>query len=328
MRIIFLTGHRKSGTTLLHKLFDGHPGLNVYPVDISLLYSYLPCHVNNLSDSERRERINSIIRKTTSDINGKRILLSSTIYNCEDFLAVFWRVAQSNELDNPGTIIRVLSQAWCEYADLDTDLPFVFKETSQGIHAPRMLKSTFPVLFINLIRDPRDNYAAIKGGVGNYYSKMGEGERESLASVINRARMDLLISSQLDEQFPEESTSVRFEDLTGNPRDTMMRLANFCGVEFNEALLDPTFLGERFTGNSHVGEKFSGISNSNVGRWKDRISDFEVGVIEFWMRDVMERWGYEASLSMAEAADSFADFYNWYNCRYFYYDSLPIAQKG
>ena len=35
-KIILLTGHRKSGTSMLHRLFDGHPTVNNYPVDISL----------------------------------------------------------------------------------------------------------------------------------------------------------------------------------------------------------------------------------------------------------------------------------------------------
>ena len=43
MQFKILTGHRKSGTTLLHKLFDGHPDLNVYPVD----RCYLPTHIDS-----------------------------------------------------------------------------------------------------------------------------------------------------------------------------------------------------------------------------------------------------------------------------------------
>ena len=39
---IFLTGHRKSGTTLLKSLIDGHPDINVYPTDLTLLYAYFP----------------------------------------------------------------------------------------------------------------------------------------------------------------------------------------------------------------------------------------------------------------------------------------------
>ena len=39
---IFLTGHRKSGTTLLKSLLDGHPKISSYPTDLTLMYSYFP----------------------------------------------------------------------------------------------------------------------------------------------------------------------------------------------------------------------------------------------------------------------------------------------
>ena len=40
VKIIFLTGHRKYGTTLLSNLLDNVNGLCVYPTDLALLYAY------------------------------------------------------------------------------------------------------------------------------------------------------------------------------------------------------------------------------------------------------------------------------------------------
>ena len=42
MQTLFITGHRKSGTTMLASLFDGHKDLSVYPTDLSLMYAYYP----------------------------------------------------------------------------------------------------------------------------------------------------------------------------------------------------------------------------------------------------------------------------------------------
>ena len=41
-KLLFLTGHRKSGTTMFANLFDGHDDFLVYPSDICLLYAYFP----------------------------------------------------------------------------------------------------------------------------------------------------------------------------------------------------------------------------------------------------------------------------------------------
>lgn len=64
-KIFILTDHRKSGTSLLHRLLDGHPYLNVYPVDLSVLYAYFSCYTNNqgLSTSFLKKKIKISIRK-------------------------------------------------------------------------------------------------------------------------------------------------------------------------------------------------------------------------------------------------------------------------
>ena len=37
-----LSGHRKSGTSLFRRLFDNIDEINLYPVDLTVLYSYFP----------------------------------------------------------------------------------------------------------------------------------------------------------------------------------------------------------------------------------------------------------------------------------------------
>jgi len=58
MKIFFITGHRKSGTSLLNKLFDNHEELNVYPTDISILYAFFP---------QFSERYNKNTKKSVQD---------------------------------------------------------------------------------------------------------------------------------------------------------------------------------------------------------------------------------------------------------------------
>ena len=73
----------------------------------------------------------------------------------------------------------------------------------------------------------------------------------------------------------------------------------------------------------HYQKKIEGISSENVGRWTERISECEVGVIEFWLQDVMKIFDYELSMT-SDKASLFSEFYKWYNCRYFYRDSFNV----
>ena len=44
--LIIITGARRSGTTFLLDLLDGHPDLVVFPTDLRILYAYFPYFIN------------------------------------------------------------------------------------------------------------------------------------------------------------------------------------------------------------------------------------------------------------------------------------------
>ena len=178
---------------------------------------------------------------------------------------------------------------------------------------------------IQLMRDPRDNFAAIKAGVNSYYSRMGETNRKSLASFINRARIDLMTGFSLNKgKNSNWFYPLKFEDLTSKPMQTMGGLAKFCEIEFIESvLLSPTILGNDYHGNSHDKTILTGISDRNTQRWHERLDPTEVSIIEYFMKDVMESWGYLHRNFELEEKHLIAasKFYTWYNNEYFYSNS-------
>ena len=84
--LIILTGHRKSGTSLFHRLFDGLDGINLYPTDLSMLYAYFPCFTGrkDITDAELRARllhvldqsISYICKQNSSVVKNKKKLLN------------------------------------------------------------------------------------------------------------------------------------------------------------------------------------------------------------------------------------------------------------
>ena len=92
MKYIILTGHRKSGTTLLHRIFDNHPGLNIYLVDISfLLYAFYPCWTSKKLNKELKDRFSLVIQKSTSEFSGKKILKNGNKFDPDNFLKIIWK---------------------------------------------------------------------------------------------------------------------------------------------------------------------------------------------------------------------------------------------
>ena len=325
MQFKILTGHRKSGTTLLHKLFDGHPDLNVYPVDLSLLYAFYPYWTaKNLSARELRDRFSVVVKKSTASMVGKTIGKSNREFDSEDFLREIRKKYDPIDLVEPGLIIDAISNSYCSYLELDHSKPFLMKETSQLVNIKDISSNNREFKMLQILRDPRDNFAAIKVGVVAYYQRMDEDNSESLASLLNRAKLDLELASRMIETETPNFDVVKFEDLVANTEREMRRILKFLDIEWHDTLLTPTFLGEQFYGNNHEGDAFSGVSSSNVGRWRDRINKNEACVIEAWMSDVMKYWGYQSEHCHDDQMAALAEFYAWYNSRYFYRDSFKL----
>lgn len=320
---LFLTGHRKSGTSMLSRLFDSHPELSLYPTDISLLYAYFPGYVAAQREPEKlRKRISVVMEKALRYGLG----LSGDSENHETIVRAMIHGVLSRLSDDALTrrkdVLNALVMSWREVAGASDGTGVVLKETSQAIHFRALRESLPNTRFLHLMRDPRDTYAAIKAGVTRYYSALGEGERASLASVLNRVQVDTRAARSNAAMDPESFSIVRFEDLVANPQAEMSRIAAFAGIAYDDCLLTPSVGGAPYGGNSHDGLVMKGISAQNSGRWRERISDEEAMIIEFWLGDDMEDCGYRREFPESDATAAFSAFYDWYNTKYFYFDSF------
>lgn len=274
------------------------------------------------TDSEIRNRISLVVTKSTSAITGKRISDQVGSFDPNKFIEVIWDMRSVYGLNSPTAIIKTIAEAYCNYAQLDKNKPFLFKETSQSIYLQKYIEDNMNITMVQIIRDPRDNYAAIKDGVQHHYKNIGEGELESLASVLNRAKLDLEIAKcEVITKRPEFHV-VKFEDLVSRTELVMRPLLQKLNIKWSETVLEPTLIGEKFAGNNHLGKKFDGVSADNLGQWRNRITRAEACLIEGWMSDIMNYWGYHPEFQKSEQLRSVADFYAWYNCKYFYNDSF------
>ena len=89
---------------------------------------------------------------------------------------------------------------------------------------------------------------------------------------------------------------------------------------YDESLLVPTRGGERDAGNSFEGNSFQGVSARNANRWRERISEREAQIIEFYFAAEMRAFDYELVYHDTQRMDAVAEFYKWSNYRYFFSD--------
>ena len=291
--ILFICGHRKSGTTMLHDLFDGHPELCTYPSDLAVFYAYYPQFIKQHCDPDvLRERL---LKISIDDIENMQ--------PAQDLSA--WRKSFSQnmgEINDFQDVGQVVSALLCSFSDVYSFSKepswMVAKETSVEIYAQEIMEMFPNARMLHLVRDPRDNFSALKAGVEDYYSRFGEDEKITLFSLLNRLGIGLRAGKINEKKFGASRYRIlKFEDLVEDLECEMRSLSQWLGIEYEDVLLKPTKFGSDTDGNNFEGKKFSTVSTDNVGAWRQRITDNEAQIIEFHMAEMMGAYGYELAFT-------------------------------
>jgi len=315
---LLIGGHRKSGTTVLHSLFDGHEELYVPPHDLNILYGFHPGWTRpDISRKEQEDRL----RKVT--IDRWRARYEKTEDGTERF-NILKSYIDSNiaavDLSQPGEVVDLIVSALWGTVKQGAKI-LVLKETSTEMYVPWLLADRPEWKFLHLVRDPRDNYAALSAGQQAYYEKLGDDALSTQTSTIIRYKLGIQSLCWNKKHFGEQRYRVlRFEDLVNDPTKTMQEISAWLGISWAESLVVPTRNGEPFLGNSHDGKKFSGVSAENVGKWKERISPEAAGVLEHVLGEEMKMNGYKKELSEAYSAKCAAEWYGKMSFTYFFSD--------
>lgn len=304
-------------------LFDNHPQLFVYPTDINLFYAYFPVFVED--GLSREERIARLQRIEFDDLIERNCF--GDVVDVEEFRSSFFDRIDGKPLNEVDIVLTELLNAFQDVTvETAGDKKYaVVKETSIEIYATEIAAMFPDARFIQLIRDPRDNFAAIRAGIDRYKT-FGDNEKTLLNSMLNRALLGMRLASSNRRSLGENRyCAVRFEDVVSKPDETMRDLCNWLGIEFSDTMLVPSVLGATTAGNSYDNEYFFDISTMNVGRWSERILPEEAKIIEYYFSQVMEEFGYPKTFEEADTLTCVGDFYKWLNYDSFYYDRF--AQK-
>jgi len=328
-RPVFIGGHRKSGTTLLASLLDGHPDLFIYPGETAFFYKFFP--VFDREEYSLKRKIDRIVNSCLGDFD---LVIRKWIGSdrCPGYsLRKLTGLYRRNVLATPGRsrdfFEAIIHSAWQILGPgMHEARYWVEKTTSIEIYAD-VLFGWYPnAKFIHLIRDPRDNYGAIKAGWNKRYRFQFDCQERLLQSVLDRGKLGMELAGINLRRFSAKRYLIlRMEDVVSKPRETMGKICSFLGIPFRDSLMKPTFLGVPWAGNNFENMSFGQVSKANLNRWKERITEHEAKVLEFYFRDLMQKYRYPRVFDLQEAADAARVHYKWFNYAQVYSLKIPKA---
>jgi hypothetical protein len=259
--------------------------------------------------------VESILKTLDEVIHELVTTAACPAYSFEGLVRLFREKMKNSRKETKDFLEAIVSSAWELLSQRkDKNRYWVAKTTSVEIYANTLFEWYPKAKFLHLLRDPRDNYGAIKAGWDKRYQYQFDGQERLLQSVIDRARLGMEMAEINQERFGKEQYLIlKYEDLVSNPEKVLERVCDFLGIRFQASLLTPTLCGVLWKGNNFEANKFNSISNKNLNRWKERISPHEAKVLEFYFKDLMPKYGYPLAYDLQESADAAREHYKWFN---------------
>lgn len=297
---IFVLGCHKSGTTLLRNLFDGHGDLFVIPTEIhffanlgySVKYSFRSQKARQLSVEQIKTNFINWIEKRNSEGYKLGDGFTKNRWN----ISVLKNYLASSNLTSTKEISDTFHSALYK-SIYGTEIPgtkrIVEKSVENSEFVFEWLKLYPNAKFIHIIRNPYSNLVSLR----KYISKKSSNKRSRdkfphLRNPIN-SMIDSFYDLRRNKRVVDNYLVVRYEDLVTNTISVMKKAADFINIEYDDILIVPTLFSEQWQGNSTRGEKFEGVSNTNLENWKNEITDFEINVVNNLFEDILEEYNYE-----------------------------------
>jgi hypothetical protein len=144
------------------------------------------------------------------------------------------------------------------------------KATSYIFYGREILAAMPDARLIYMLRSPYDIAASKK--------RRAKG-REYIFATMYSWNKGMRIARALLREFPDRFRVVRYEDMTGSPRESAQRVFAFLGVPFDDAVLDVPHVNKSETGYSLTGDG-KGLNRSRVNYYTTTLGPSEIAALD------------------------------------------------
>ena len=265
---IILLGCRRSGTTLLRKIFAKHSDIVTPPDEPQFILGLYKRFGHTIND-----RFSAL-----EYIKSHKYLLDNID------ISTLESVYMSQHDDSSKALIHTVFNIWWNNRK---DKVLIFKHPAISYENNiSIVHDIFPdAIYINLIRDPRANIS----------SQLARWHKDSIWRCINLWKqsinnLDDWKNNLTDDRYIE----LRYEDLLHSPEDSLKHLCKKINIRYTPELLEFKSPGRRWSpgGNeSKVEKKSVDISRAEV--WKENLSEKQISNIEICCESEIQKYNYE-----------------------------------
>jgi hypothetical protein len=193
---------------------------------------------------------------------------------------------------------RTVRSLWRAYTEIERERggPGVrYYAEKNGAYAEVVASAGIPVLFVDLVRDPRDIWASVrafdrKRGAYGFGRLEGQDEEDYLCSFLRslRRRLDVMAAGEGDPNVRQ----VRYEHLVADLGGQAGRLSRWLRVQLDPAGVEAA--GDRFR--HHM---TSASPERSVERWRAELTPTELAAFNEVLGDHLVRLGYRTDDRLA-----------------------------
>jgi len=280
IRMFFILGRPRSGTTLLRTLFEAHLNtitapecgfiINMEPKYGKVTHWTKEVLVSFYDDLMLNPKIGNW------ELDRDKTIESLLLYQGENSFQNICKVIFLNYK----SVFASENVKWI--AD---------KNPTYATYASRLMKIFPDAVFLHITRDPRDNIVSIK---------TFEFEAPIAALLAYRWRNSSIKLFKLRKKYPKKFFHIRYEDLATEPSKYTQMMCNYLDIPFREDVFDYyKKADERLKGKVEPADlKFhkgllNPINTNRLGLWETKLTDKEVRYAETVIGKWMEMYGYE-----------------------------------
>jgi hypothetical protein len=287
---VFICGHPKSGTSLITALLDGHPEVIAYPEETMFFRRFLPA-INGKTLSEKIEiaekQLIHIFEWNLSDPPEHQKGYPDRDYSDISFDAIREKMQcyLDQHKDKDSEFLNAVMVSFGEVSGLVNERTkhWIEKTPYNEYYSEKIFEWWPKARCIHILRDPRDNFVSYRKKHPNWSPQMFANNWVKSAKA-GRTNIEKFGSTRYH--------LLKFEDLLTKPEEIMRELANFLELTWDECLLMPTRAGDAWRGNSMFAEKYQGISQKPLMRWREELSPYDQALLQAISGRLMKTLGY------------------------------------